>query len=88
MAETLANIEQVMEAALAGTPGYATGPRLSWRVYLRNPGDLECVEAEVSRRLGGRDSVIFLQADICRRELLVEIEGVCELTPVSPAPPG
>ena len=88
LAETLANIDQVMETALAGMPGYATGSRGSWRVYLRNPVDLECVEAEVSRRLGGRDSVIFLQADICRRELLVEIEGVCELTPVSPAPPG
>lgn len=80
LGETLANIEQLLQDAAATMPGLAAGGRRSWRVYLRDPADLARVEDEVTRRLGGRDTVVFLQAEICRRELLVEIEGVCELT--------
>lgn len=78
--ETLVNLDELMVAAAARLPGAALGPRRSWRVYLRDPADLEHVEPEVTRRLGDRESVVFLQADICRRELRVEIEGVCQLT--------
>lgn len=78
--ETLANLDQLMGAAAARLPGADFGPGRSWRVYLRDPADLERVEPEVTRRLGNRESVVFLQADICRRELRVEIEGVCQLT--------
>ena len=78
--ETLTNLEQLLDSTAARIPGCTAGPHRSWRVYLRNPADLASVEGEVHRRLGGRDSVLFLQADICRRELLVEIEGLCELT--------
>jgi chorismate lyase/3-hydroxybenzoate synthase len=85
LAETLANIAELSRATLERVPGAEVGPRGSWRVYLRNPDDLAVVEAEVNRRLGSRDSVIYLQGDICRRELLVEIEGFCELTLTSPA---
>ncbi|MSR09728.1 MAG: pteridine-dependent deoxygenase like protein [Gammaproteobacteria bacterium] len=81
--ETLANLDQLMETVGARLPGVAVGPRRIWRVYLRDPADLMHVEAEVARRLGGNDSVVFLQADICRRELRVEVEGVCELTTAS-----
>ncbi len=78
--ETLANLDQLMGAVGARLPGTAFGPGRSWRVYLRDPADLERVEPEITRRLGNRESVVFLQADICRRELRVEIEGVCQLT--------
>ena len=81
--ETLANVDQLMAAVAVRLPGVAVGARRSWRVYLRDPADLERVEAEVARRLGGSESVVFLQADICRRELRVEVEGVCELTTAS-----
>lgn len=86
LTETFANLEQLMETAMGRMPGCAAGPRRSWRVYLRDPADFSRVEREVRRRLGSGDAVVFLQAEICRRELLVEIEGVCELTAVNPVP--
>lgn len=86
LAETLTNLAQLVEGAAARLPGHVPGARRHWQVYLRHPADLAAIEAEVRGRLGAGDSVAFLQADICRRELLVEIEGVCEL--VRPAAHG
>ena len=85
--ETLANLAQLLGSALGHRPGLALGPRRHWQVYLRDPADLAAVEQEVYERLAGPTGVTFLQADICRRELLIEIEGVCELTRTAP-PPG
>ena len=49
------------------------------KVYLRNPQDLAEAEAAVERHFGPGVSALFLQGDICRRELLVEIDGMCQL---------
>ena len=84
LAETLANLEQLLSCATDRAPGLRPGSRRQWQVYLRRPADLAAVEHEVRARLG--DSVAFLQADICRRELLVEIEGICELSRGAGAP--
>jgi chorismatase len=46
------------------------------RVYIRHAEDLNAIRQVVLTRLGSLDQVSFLQADICRRELLVEIEGI------------
>lgn len=46
------------------------------RVYLRQPADLEPARRFVSSRVPAGCQVLYLQADICRAELLVEIEGV------------
>jgi len=81
--ETLRNVDRLMAAAIADRPDARVGARRAWRVYLRNAADLSAVEPEITRRLGGPDRVVFLQADICRRELLVEIEGACELVAVA-----
>lgn len=45
------------------------------RVYLRDPADLDAVRAEIGVQLP-LERVLFLHGDICRRELLVELEGV------------
>jgi enamine deaminase RidA (YjgF/YER057c/UK114 family) len=45
------------------------------RIYVKRPQDYEQCRAICQRRLG-RLPMIFAQADICRPELLVEIEGV------------
>jgi chorismate lyase/3-hydroxybenzoate synthase len=82
--ETLANLAQIVAGAAAQRPGLAQARR-RWQVYLRDPADLAVVERAVHRQLGG-DTVAYLRADICRRELLVEIEGVCHLTGAG-APP-
>jgi chorismate lyase/3-hydroxybenzoate synthase len=85
--ETLTNLEQLLVAATRRMPGCVPGARRHWQVYLRDPADLAAVQDEVHAHLARGQEVAFLQADICRRELLVEIEGVCELTRTG-TPPG
>ena len=78
--ETLANIE----ALLAEANRVARGARfelgaLAFKVYVRRPADLPVIKAELAAALGAGTKVIYLQADICRQDLLVEIEaaGMC-----------
>jgi len=52
-------------------------PNSVLRVYLRDPGDLSLVAGKLTDRFGiDDDRVVFLRGNICRRELLVEIDGV------------
>ena len=74
--ETLANIE----ALLAEANRVARGARfelgaLALKVYVRRPADLPVIKAELAAALGAGTKVIYLQADICRQDLLVEIEA-------------
>jgi chorismate lyase/3-hydroxybenzoate synthase len=88
LAETLANLARLTDYATEVAAGLVPGARRRWQVYLRDPADVAAVEREIGLQLGGAESVTFLQADICRRELLIEIEGVCELVRASPASAG
>jgi enamine deaminase RidA (YjgF/YER057c/UK114 family) len=45
------------------------------RVYIKRPEDYPAVQEICERRLGGLPT-IYAQADVCRPDLLVEIEGV------------
>lgn len=72
LAETLRNLEAVIEAARTRSSARFTPADFHWVAYLRDPADL----GRIGERLaawGG--SVVPVQADICRRELLVEVEG-------------
>jgi len=51
---------------------------VSLRVYFKNKEDAEVIQAEVEKQWAGIP-VVYMQADICRKELLVEIEGVARL---------
>jgi len=78
--ETLDNIAALIsEENLArhGLPGLgATLDALGMaRVYLKRPDDVNAVRAVCRRRLGELPT-IYAAADICRGELLVEIEGI------------
>ena len=48
------------------------------KVYLRNPQDLSKAEAAIKQHFGPNMPALFLQGDICRQELLVEIDGMCQ----------
>jgi chorismate lyase/3-hydroxybenzoate synthase len=85
--DTLAQLDETLRNldALCDTLSTATGdaPRLilddhsMLRVYLRNPADYAAVAERLSSRLGpGPNQVAFLQAEICRRDLTLEIDGV------------
>lgn len=46
-----------------------------FRVYVRYAADLSLVRNEMRRHMGGTIKAVFLQAEICRQELLLEIEA-------------
>lgn len=76
-AESLDNIEAVLAEASgqARSGRFALGD-LGYRAYVRHPADLAAVREVVAQHL--RDApVTYVLADVCRSDLLVEIEGQC-----------
>jgi chorismate lyase/3-hydroxybenzoate synthase len=74
--ETLANIHALIDAAgYAVALSAANGADLLLKAYLRDPEYLPAVQNAVERTFGAA-GVVYLQADICRSDLLVEIEGL------------
>lgn len=75
--ESLNNIEALLAEARHLSP--AAMPlslaALCYRVYVRDPADLEIIQASFVARVGPAAPVLFLLADICRQDLLVEIEA-------------
>jgi len=74
-------------ASLGETMGI--GPKLApeglearqFLVYVRHPADLGAIRARLEKDLLRADDLVsYVQADICRRELLFEIEGTLQLT--------
>jgi chorismate lyase/3-hydroxybenzoate synthase len=55
-----------------------TDPGLLLKIYVRRPADTSAVDS-VIQRLVPNSCSMMVQADICRPELLVEIEGFCRL---------
>jgi len=73
--ETMANIKAVIDEANrhASVPGFDLST-LDYKVYVRNPADLEPIRAELARCVGDKFRAVYLKADVCRPELLLEIE--------------
>lgn len=75
---TLDNIQNLRDLAIASLQSTSSAEPLSAegvRVYLRNAQYMEKVRFMVSEFFGKAASIIYLQADICREELLIEIEA-------------
>jgi len=74
--ETLTNIEALIgEANRVAGDAHFDLERLAYKVYVRRPADLPLIQGQLAAALGPRPQMIFLQADICRQDLLVEIEA-------------
>jgi enamine deaminase RidA (YjgF/YER057c/UK114 family) len=78
--ETLDNIEALISGSNLrrhGVPGLACGLADLGvaRVYVKRPGDYEAIRRVCEARLGPVP-VCYTIADVCRPELLVEIEGI------------
>jgi len=75
--ETLHNIRAVVDEAnrVAGAVLYAP-ERLKYKVYLRRSEDIAAVVGECATLTGVGPPPVYLHADICRADLLVEIEAV------------
>jgi len=76
--ETLDNLDALLQSAgeVAARPVPRLGPGSLLKVYLRHAEDAAPVVQELHARLGEELPLIILAADICRQELLIEIEAV------------
>jgi chorismate lyase/3-hydroxybenzoate synthase len=77
--ETLLNIDALLrhESVLARQQHPARFSNV--KVYIRNPDDLPKVKSGVAEYFGDQTPILYLHGDICRSDLLLEIEGICEL---------
>jgi enamine deaminase RidA (YjgF/YER057c/UK114 family) len=83
--ETLANIQAVLDAANRVVEGPAfTLTQTCLQVYLRHPAHLDPVRDVLAQVVGEPLSAVFLQAEICRADLLVEIETTAGLSIIGP----
>jgi chorismate lyase/3-hydroxybenzoate synthase len=74
--ETLANIESLLAQVKATRPDlHWSLPDLQLKTYVRDPADLLAVREVILQRLGADAPGHFLQATVCRPDLLVEIEA-------------
>jgi chorismate lyase/3-hydroxybenzoate synthase len=74
--ETMINIKAVLAEAnrLSSEPGFDLAD-LHYRVYVRQPADLAQIRAELTHCVGDTPKAVYLQADVCRQDLLLEIEA-------------
>jgi enamine deaminase RidA (YjgF/YER057c/UK114 family) len=77
--ETVVNLRAVVEAANARSASRFDPAELDAVVYVRHPEHAEAIRAELEAELGAASRTVrdaaWLQADICRSDLLVEVEG-------------
>lgn len=74
--ETLANIDAMIgEANRVAPEARFTRDALCYKVYVRHEKDVSVIHAELRNALGPSARLMFLKADICRSDLLMEIEA-------------
>ncbi len=76
--EIIANIDALLgEAHRVSGLGLASPTELSLlKVYVRDPEEMPRIRERVEQHLGSHVPVIYLHGDICRADLLVEIEAI------------
>jgi chorismate lyase/3-hydroxybenzoate synthase len=72
--ETLANLRSLLEAADVPPPRHF-GAGSVFKAYVRRPQDAAVAARQLRASLPA-PALLLLQGDICRRELLIEIDGV------------
>ena len=77
--ETLRNIDALLhhDAVIANQQHAAQFSIV--KVYVRHPGDISKIRPRVSEYFGEQVPILYLHGDICRSDLLLEIEGICDL---------
>lgn len=75
--ETLRNIAAVVCAANEKAAQAFRCEELKLKVFVRNPIDLPLIREIIAGHWGNAGNALFVQADVCRAELLVEIEAFC-----------
>jgi chorismate lyase/3-hydroxybenzoate synthase len=75
---TLTNLQAILDRVNAGALA-RLGEAAAWKVYLRHPRDYPAARSCLAEALHPASPVLYLAGDICRDDLLVEIEGVVRL---------
>lgn len=78
-AETMRNIEALVSAENLkeyGLRGYTLDDITDWRLYIKNVHQTEMIEKKFLEIVDKKKDHITLHDDICRKNLLIEIEGV------------
>ena len=65
-----------LRAVMAQARIDAAGGRLAFKAYLRHPDYLPVLRHCLTTAFGAHADVLYLQADICRSDLLLEVEAV------------
>lgn len=73
--ESVANIAALLQQANAASQSAITLQDLSYRVYVRHAHDAALVRQTLESSLTTPARVLYVQADVCRADLLVEIEA-------------
>ena len=73
IAETWANLDALLRGSGSGD---GIGARSCLKVYLRRATDAAFVSRALHTRLPAAAQLLLLAGDICRSELLIEIDGV------------
>lgn len=73
--EAFANLDSLLAAArIDDTSRY--GAHSLWKAYVRHPADVPLLRTLLREHLGASTPVLLLHGDVCRTELLVEIDGM------------
>ena len=74
----LSNIEHLLSTAICENqfPKISLPEFNQFKVYVKNPDDLNTVKTHLHQLLGPGAPLYFLQGDMCRTDLLVEIEAL------------
>tara|TARA_B110001454_G_scaffold219179_1_gene250777 strand:- start:64637 stop:65389 length:753 start_codon:yes stop_codon:yes gene_type:complete len=70
---TIENIDEVINKAQQTLKKPILKNQMSWRVYMRDPAIETKIKSDLEEKLG--KSIEFVSAEICRSDLLIEIEG-------------
>jgi chorismate lyase/3-hydroxybenzoate synthase len=76
--ETMTNLRALIDRARGADPSLERGTKLQsvFKVYVRNADHLDTVRGILQAPFLLSSQLLYLQGDLCRRELLVEIEGL------------
>jgi chorismate lyase / 3-hydroxybenzoate synthase len=78
--ETLRNIRTLLQQAYPDGPEDCRRGSIQLKAYVRHAQDIAPIQECVEQEFGPGQHTVYLQSDICRSDLLLEIEGVsfCE----------
>lgn len=79
--ETLLNIESILTHAnhISGARINFSNNLASLKIYIRHPEHLAQIQSTLERHFTNKIPALYLQGDICRNELLLEIEAICHV---------